>query len=109
MEIRSVRDLQTLARARRRELCLTQQETADLAGVSRKWLVGFESGRATAAELSLVLRLLAALDLRASVAAPHAAPGPSGTATPSHVDLDEHLAAIAARIPPLDAHGGTSR
>src|SRR4051812_17930301 len=63
VRISSVRDMQVLARARRRDLGLTQQEAADRAGVSRKWLVNFESGTASAVELSLVLRLFAALDV----------------------------------------------
>lgn len=92
MEIRSVRDLQVAARSRRLELGLTQQEVADQAAVSRKWLVGFEGGSATAVELALVLRLFAALEIPLIL-------GETPTTEPERTqlpDLTQHLAHFAA-------------
>lgn len=66
MDIRSVRDLQALIRARRRELGLSQETAANRAGVSRKWLSEFERG-SSGAELRLVLLMLDALDLHLDV------------------------------------------
>ena len=92
MEVRSVRDLQVAARSRRLELGLTQQELADKARVSRKWLVGFEGGSASAVELALVLRLFAALDVPVLLGdTPATEPAP--TAQP--LDLNMHLARLA--------------
>jgi len=89
--VRSVHDLQAAARSRRRELHLTQQAVAESAGVSRKWLVGFERGSAGAVELALVLRVLGVLDLQLSVDVPDGGETePVGT-----VDLTAHLAHLA--------------
>lgn len=63
--IKSVRDVATLVRGRRRELGLSQAELASRVGVSRQWVSGFEVGK-PGAELRLVLALLDALDLRLS-------------------------------------------
>jgi transcriptional regulator with XRE-family HTH domain len=73
MDVVSVHGMQSLARARRRELGLTQSQVVARAGLTRKWLSEFERGVASAAELPRVLRLLAALDLRLDVrsADPH--------------------------------------
>jgi HTH-type transcriptional regulator / antitoxin HipB len=84
MEIISLRDLAALAHGRRRELGLSQSEVAARAHVSRQWISEFESGKPSA-EIGLVIRLLAALDLYLTVA--EALP-PSGAAT---VDLDALL------------------
>jgi transcriptional regulator with XRE-family HTH domain len=93
----SVQALQSVARARRRELGLSQQDVANAADVSRKWLSAFERGAASAAELPLVLRLLAALHLRlvveaepAEAADPEAGP-PRDQAGEPAVDLDALL------------------
>ena len=102
MEIYSVRDLQAVARARRRELGLTQLAAAARAGVSRKWLSAFERG-ASAAELPLVLRLLAALQLTVDVCPGDSLPTDQRDETQPHaiqiIDLDEHLRAFAAPPP----------
>jgi transcriptional regulator with XRE-family HTH domain len=91
MDIESVHDLQIVARARRRELGLTQAATAARAGVSRKWLSAFEHG-ATAAELPLVLRLLAVLDLRIDV----------GPATSPRVDTDQRDGTLTEDMDVID-------
>jgi HTH-type transcriptional regulator / antitoxin HipB len=87
MDVGSLRDLASLARGRRRELGLSQAEVAARAHVSRQWVSAFESAKATA-EIGLVIRLLAALELRMTVAEA-GAPEPTPGAAP--VDLDALL------------------
>lgn len=60
MAIRSIREIAAAVRGRRQDLGLSQAELASRAGVSRKWISEFESGKSTA-ELGLVLRVLDAL------------------------------------------------
>lgn len=82
--ITTTRDLGLIIRAQRRTLALNQQALADKVGVSRQWIVDIERGKPRA-EVALVLRTLAALDLRLSVetGAEHDAQDP----TPAAVDL----------------------
>jgi HTH-type transcriptional regulator/antitoxin HipB len=53
-------------RQQRRRLGLNQADLASRVGVSRQWIVAVENGKARA-ELGLVLRTLAALDLTLTV------------------------------------------
>lgn len=46
---------------------LTQSQLADRAGVSRRWLITLENGKAPGAELTKILTTLAALDLQLTV------------------------------------------
>ncbi|MBV9040759.1 MAG: helix-turn-helix transcriptional regulator, partial [Acidimicrobiia bacterium] len=62
MRARSSIDIATAIRSRRLELGLSQASVADRAGVSRKWVSEFESGKPTA-ELGTLLRVLDALGL----------------------------------------------
>lgn len=62
MRIASVRDLALYLRDRRQQLGLTQEQLANSAGVSRRWLSNLEAGKPTA-ELGLVLRAIDALGL----------------------------------------------
>lgn len=62
MRIGNTQDLGRYVRDRRRELGWTQSALATEARVSRRWLSDLESGKETA-EVGLVLRTLAALDL----------------------------------------------
>jgi y4mF family transcriptional regulator len=62
MRIRTVRDLAAVIRGRRKTLGLTQADTAAAAGVSRKWMIDLENGRATG-DLAAVLRVIDVLDL----------------------------------------------
>lgn len=62
MRIRTPLDLGLAIRDKRRKLKLSQNELARKAGVGRQWVVAIEHGKSRA-ELSLVLRTLAALDL----------------------------------------------
>jgi HTH-type transcriptional regulator / antitoxin HipB len=80
MRIGSVDDLGRHVREQRRSIGLTQQELAERAGVSRRWLSGLEAGKASA-EIGLVLRVIAALGMYADV---RPAPRPD-------IDLDDYL------------------
>ena len=62
MQIGTPLDLGLAIRDRRRKLKLSQNELARKAGVGRQWVVAIEHGKSRA-ELNLVLRTLAALDL----------------------------------------------
>ena len=62
MRIRTPRELGAVLRDERRRLGLNQVELSDKAGVSRKWIVQMENGKARA-ELAFVLRTLNALGL----------------------------------------------
>ena len=62
MQVRTPLDLGLAIRDRRRKLKLSQTELARKAGVGRQWVVAIERGKSRA-ELGLVLRTLAALDL----------------------------------------------
>lgn len=96
MNIVSVRDLQVLVRNRRQERGLTQVELAERAGVSRKWVYGFENGAPGRVELALVLRVLAALDVTIDARGAEdedVVPMVRPIAVP---DLADHLARVAA-------------
>jgi HTH-type transcriptional regulator / antitoxin HipB len=97
VHVRTVHQIQALARGRRNDLGLSQGQVAQKAGFSRKWLSDFERGATTAAELPLVLRLLEALGLSIEIAASpngeNAAPLESNSAP----DLDAVLRSYAAR------------
>ena len=91
MRIASIGDAANVARARRLELGLTQEELAKRVGVSRVWLYTFERGGKLGSELAKVLRLFDALglDLTATV---RTAPAPDAASDADVVDLDAHLA-----------------
>jgi transcriptional regulator with XRE-family HTH domain len=87
MRIRTAGDLAAVARGRRLDLGWTQAETAGRAGVSRKWLSDFETGKATV-DLAAVLRLLDVLDVTLDAGSSPPRVPPSGQGP---VDLDDHL------------------
>ena len=66
MHIRTPLDLGLVIRQRRRLLGLNQTDLASRVGVGRQWIVAIEQGKARA-ELGLVLRTIAALDLTLAV------------------------------------------
>lgn len=103
MRVASIQDLQVLARRRRKKLGLTQEELAARMHVSRKWVYTFETGSPNAVELSIVLRLLAALGLVLDVDTPDAEAHVSDTGTVPVVDLKAHLKDI------VRASGGRER
>lgn len=91
MLIRSPRDVGALVRDRRKQLDLDQASLAKRAGVSRRWLIAVEKGRARAA-LGLVLRTLdvLGLELTAEIARGRA----DGPASP---DIDQIVTAARKR------------
>jgi HTH-type transcriptional regulator/antitoxin HipB len=66
VNIRTPLDLGLIIRQQRRHLGLNQADLASRVGVGRQWIVAVEHGKARA-ELGLVLRTLAALDLTLTV------------------------------------------
>jgi HTH-type transcriptional regulator / antitoxin HipB len=89
MVIRSIRDIAAAVRGRRQDLGLTQADLALRAGVSRRWIYQFESGKPTAA-LGHVLRVLDELGLQVEVRQSSTDDRPSSDA----VDLDVLLRAV---------------
>ncbi|MGP1397022.1 MAG: helix-turn-helix domain-containing protein [Inquilinaceae bacterium] len=91
MDIRTPLDIGLIVRDRRRQLALSQSDLAQKVGVGRQWLVAVEHGKA-GAEIGLVLRTLAALDLILSISTDqddhHVAPDDSRT----RIDIDALLA-----------------
>ncbi|MGO1226113.1 MULTISPECIES: helix-turn-helix domain-containing protein [unclassified Brachybacterium] len=86
--IRTPQDLGAALRDGRKARALTQAELAQVAGVSREWLIGVEQGNRPRAELEKVLAVLTALDLPLTVGAA------SRTVTP---DAPEHTTSITER------------
>ncbi len=87
MLIRTPADLGAAIRDRRRQLKLNQAALAQRIGVSRQWVIEMERGHSRA-ELGLVLRALAALNIRVDVD-----PGQSPRRRPhSAVDIDAIVA-----------------
>jgi len=66
MRIRTPRELGAVLRDERRRLGLSQVDLSEKAGVSRKWIVEMENGKARV-ELTLVLRALEALGFALTV------------------------------------------
>jgi transcriptional regulator with XRE-family HTH domain len=86
MRLSNARDLGLYMRGRRRAAGLNQSDAARRAGVSRRWLSDFESGKPTA-EIGLVFQLIAALGLLMDV---RPAPEPE-------IDLDAYLDSLGSR------------
>jgi len=93
MRIRTAHDLAAVARGRRVERGWSQSEAARRAGVSRKWVSDFETGKASV-ELAAVLRLLDALDVTLRSGDPSSTGPP---ASKDDVDLDALLDDYLAR------------
>jgi y4mF family transcriptional regulator len=89
MRIDKPADLGWAIRDRRRALGFTQADLAAAAGVSRRWILDLEAGRTTG-QLSLILRVLAELDLVLDVRPVNRSP------SAERVDLDEHLRGFGA-------------
>lgn len=62
MRVNTATELGHLVRDKRKQQNLTQAQLANKIGVSRKWLIDLEGGKATA-EVSLVLRALRSLGI----------------------------------------------
>lgn len=90
MLLRTPIDLGCAIRDRRRRLKLDQASLAARVGVSRKWIVDVEKGKAGAA-IGLVLRTLDALDLRLAIEIGQASPADARAAVVPTVDIDKVL------------------
>lgn len=66
MHVRTALELGAAIRERRRRLNLDQDDLAKIVGVSRKWIIDVEKGKARA-EIGLILRTLDALGIRVSL------------------------------------------
>ncbi len=86
MHIRTPLDLGLAIRDRRRKLKLSQNELARKAGVGRQWVVAIEQGKSRA-ELSLILRTLAALDLPLTIDPAPRRLSSSGDMDPVDIDV----------------------
>lgn len=93
MRLRTVADLGLYVRDQRRKLGLTQAELCASAQVSRRWLSDLEKWGKPTAEIGLVFKVLAALDL--TLEASPTDPGPRD------FDLDDIIRAHTR----LDAAG----
>lgn len=87
MRIRTAHDLAAVARGRRLDRGWSQADTARRAGVSRKWVSDFETGK-TSVDLANVLRLLDVLEISLMSVDP---PLADGSAPAAAVDLDDIL------------------
>ena len=90
MRITTMHDLCSLAKGRRVELGLTQADLAARTGTSRAWVNSFENGKRTV-ELSLVLRVLDALDIGLEAVDAAAQAGRDGAVPSLDEILDEYL------------------
>jgi HTH-type transcriptional regulator / antitoxin HipB len=106
VKVRSTGDLAAIVRGRRLELGLSQAELANRTGVSRKWLLDVERGKASS-DFGLLLRVLDALRLALDVVARDGdeAPGSSAAAQLDAI-LDEHRGPAAS---PRDVRGVDAR
>jgi HTH-type transcriptional regulator / antitoxin HipB len=86
ISLRTPEQLGAAIRLKRKEKGLSQNRLAELLDVDRKWVIRLEAGN-PGAELGRVLKLLDALDLRASLKAEdRARPGKSHSTSPSRLD-----------------------
>ncbi len=97
MHLRTPLDLGLVIRQQRRHLGLNQTELASRVGVGRQWIVAVEHGKARA-EMGLVLRTLAALDLTLAVdGGGDVAVRKDGSVAP--IDIDAVIDAAKGRRP----------
>jgi transcriptional regulator with XRE-family HTH domain len=89
--VRTPADLGAMARAARTARGWSQQEAADAAGVSRRFVNMVEGGQHPNAEVWRVLALMNALGAPLHAALPEAASATAHTRTTADFDLDAHL------------------
>ena len=97
MHIRTPLDLGLVIRQQRRHLGLNQADLASRVGVGRQWIVAIEQGKARA-ELGLVLRTLAALELTLAVDGGGVAPMRKYSSV-ALIDIDAVVDAAKGRRP----------
>jgi y4mF family transcriptional regulator len=97
LRVQNPKDLGILIRDRRARLHWTQQDLADKAEVSLRWLVKVESGQ-LGAGIGAIMRVVAALGLTVYVEPPSQLPNQDETRTTTGlVDLDDLLAGYGQR------------
>lgn len=94
MFLRSVKEFGTLVRAERERRGWSQSELAGRVGVSLPWISQFERGKATA-QIDLVLKTLAALEIRLWAGDPPESRGPKAVG----IDLDQLLKGLSDPAP----------
>lgn len=105
MFIRSAREFGTLVRSEREGRGWSQSQLAERVGVSLPWISQFERGKATA-QIDLVLKTLAALNIRLWAGEP---PKPSGSKS-AMINLDELLGGLSGSTQiPTDDPESSSR
>jgi transcriptional regulator with XRE-family HTH domain len=87
--VRSIGEAAAQVRGRRLQLRLSQDQLAQRAGVSRKWVYEFEAGRPHA-EFGHLLRVLDALDLQLDVLPRRATPESAGGAASLDAIIERH-------------------
>lgn len=95
MQVNVARDLGAAVRGRRIDLGLSQDGLAVRAGVSRRWLSAFETGKGSV-ELGMALRVVAVLDLELHVHPVGRDRDPTATVPPTTLDDDVDLDAFLA-------------
>ena len=95
--VRTSMDLGAAIRGARSARSWTQADLADRAGVGREWLVAVERGRHVRAEVGMVLRVLAALNVTLRIT--QASEPEDGTRAPDEqrIDLGALLDAMSRR------------
>lgn len=98
MYVRTSSTVGAAIRSRRRELKLDQERLAKKIGTTRQWVIAIEKGKDTA-ELGIVLRALAALDLQVTLSPLRT---PTAANTPIDplptIDIDAIANATATRL-----------
>ncbi|SKA30830.1 Helix-turn-helix domain-containing protein [Enhydrobacter aerosaccus] len=97
---RTLADIVNLIASTRRARGLTQAELAKQVGVSRAWLAAVEGGKPHM-DFALILRTLAALDIRltATTGDRPKAPAPGRSTAATREDIDGIIAKALARHP----------
>lgn len=94
MFLRSAKEFGTLVRSERERRGWSQSELASRVGVSLPWISQFERGKSTA-QIDLVLKTLAALEIRLWAGDPHKTSGPQA----EMIDLDKLLKGLSGPAP----------
>jgi HTH-type transcriptional regulator / antitoxin HipB len=95
MRIRTAADLGALIRERRVKLGMDQNDLAEKAGTSRKWIVEVEQGKPRA-EIGLILRTLKTLGVSLDIAVERPQKAPSAN-EPRNVDINNILDSLKKR------------
>lgn len=95
MRIRTAADLGAFIRERRIKLGMDQNDLAEKAGTSRKWIVEVEQGKPRA-EIGLILRTLKTVGVSLDATIDHAQKA-SSASEPRNVDINNILDSLKKR------------